>query len=146
MTKVQAPEETEPRYNLDEHVNVYTLTPEFAAELLATNDMNRKVREEWVDYLASEMSEGRWQVNGDAIRIDRDGKLADGQHRCLAVIKANYSYPAIFVSELDPIARLTMDDPMHRRFADDLVMNGMGPNANLREACLRKILTWEDVH
>lgn len=121
------------------------MSPEIATDLLETNKMNRKVRQDWVDYLALEMAEGRWHINGDTFKVDATGVLADGQHRCLAVIKANYSYPAILVEDIEPEARLTMDDPMRRKFADDLVMNGRGPNANLKEAVLRKILVWQDV-
>lgn len=126
-------------------VQEIVLTPALAMTLLDTNKMNRKVRQDWVDYLALEMAEGRWHINGDTIKVDATGILADGQHRCMAVIKANFSYPAIMVFDIEPEARLTMDDPMRRKFADDLVMNGRGPNANLKEAVLRKILTWQDV-
>lgn len=122
---------------------VVTLTPELAAIWLETNEMNRKVKDWWVRNLAAEMTNGNWKVNGDTFVFDSDGILVDGQHRCLAVIAADFSYTAIAVRQIAPDARITIDDPMRRSFADDLTMNGMGPNAGVKDNLLRKIVAWE---
>lgn len=122
------------------------LTPQLAAQLLEANRMNRKIREDRVNYLAAEMSEGRWHLNGDTLKIDKTGELADGQHRCLAVIKADFAYPAILIREIEPEARLTIDEPLRRRFSDDLTMNGHGPNVVVKEVLLRRILQWNNDH
>lgn len=129
---------------LQDSVEVIALTPEFAQELLDHNKMNRVIRLDWVDYLATEMTEGRWHINGDTLVIDEEGELMDGQHRCLAVIKSGVTYPAVVIRQVAPEARLTIDDPMKRTFADDLVMNGQGPNATTREAVLRRIMVWNE--
>jgi hypothetical protein len=122
------------------------LTPEIAAKLLESNKMNRKLRDYWVAYLAGEMAAGRWHINGVPIIVDEDGELVDGQHRCEAAILADYSFEVNLVTDVDPKTRLTIDDPMRRTFADDLVMNDHGPNANVKEALLRRILTWNKNH
>jgi hypothetical protein len=119
------------------------LTPDLAAEWLESNKMNRKVRDRWVSFLAGEMSGGRWHLNGDSFVFDTEGVLVDGQHRCHAVIKSGFSFPAIVVRDVEPEARITIDDPLRRSFADDLVMNGFGPNAGQKETLLRRILLWE---
>lgn len=118
------------------------LTPELAQQLLDANKMNRRVRLDWVNHLAREMKDGLWKVNGDTIVIDTEGELANGQHRCHAVIAANYSFPVLIVRGIEPEARITIDDPWIRRFSDDLTMNGQGPNAVLKQVLLRRIILW----
>jgi hypothetical protein len=122
------------------------LTPELAADLLARNKMNRKVVQDHVDYLAGEMLAGRWIENGDPVAIDTDGVFANGQHRAHASIKAGYSFMVNLVTEVPPEARLTYDDPLRRRFSDDLTMNGRGPNTIVQESLLRRILIWNNQH
>lgn len=66
-----------------------TVTPERAAELLSKNDNNRNVSKKTVDKYASIMKAGGWEENGETICVAKDGTLKNGQHRLLAVIKAN---------------------------------------------------------
>lgn len=122
---------------------IVLLTPELAAEWLEKNKMNRKLRDKRVNYLATEMAAGRWYLNGGTFVFDTDGMMVDGQHRCHAVIKSGFSYAALVVRDVEPESRISIDDPLRRTFADDLEMNGMGPNAAAKEVLLRRILTWQ---
>jgi len=65
------------------------INPEKAQELLANNAHNRKVTLSRVKEYASEMRNGMWAYNGEAIIVSVSGRLLDGQHRLLAVIEAN---------------------------------------------------------
>jgi len=72
------------------------LTPAKAKVFLEHNySENRRVSQIWVNSLAQDIKEGRW--NNDISEVDQgisltsDGILINGQHRCLAVIKANKS-------------------------------------------------------
>jgi hypothetical protein len=65
------------------------LTPELAGWLLENNGGNRRISPSEVERIATDIAEGRWQINGDTVKVSVSGRLVDGQHRCLAVIKAD---------------------------------------------------------
>ncbi len=67
---------------------VVDITPEMAAEFLRLNSNNRKAREYVVRQYAQLMSEGRWSLSHQGIAFYKDGSLADGQHRLLAVVRS----------------------------------------------------------
>lgn len=69
-------------------VGLVLVTVEMAVAWLATrseNQTKRYVRAKAVKW-ASIMKEGRWHTHGDAIDIDKDGRLSNGQHRLSAVV------------------------------------------------------------
>lgn len=66
-------------------IKLETITPDAARRLLKNNTRNRRVRQGHVDFLASEMANGRWKTTSETIAISPDGTLVDGQHRLLAV-------------------------------------------------------------
>ena len=63
------------------------ITPETAASMLQLNTGNRPVVAKHVTAIAREITEGRWQINGDTVCFS-DDRLVDGQHRLMAIIKA----------------------------------------------------------
>lgn len=66
------------------------VTPEMAKELLSLNSKNRKVREPAILKFSREMSNGNWKEDtGELIKISKTGILLDGQHRLIALIKAD---------------------------------------------------------
>ena len=70
-------------------MKVETVTPELAAHYLKRNvDNYRKISKTKVAQYAAEMKAGKWQLNGEAIMFDEEGKLKNGQHRLAAVIAA----------------------------------------------------------
>lgn len=69
---------------------IVTITPELAAEWLLRNTRNRPLRANHVDYLAAEISNGRWKLDGATIKVN-DGALIDGQHRLSAIVKSGRS-------------------------------------------------------
>ena len=60
-----------------------------AMELLKNNKHNRKVTQSRVDEYAKEMISNMWLYNGETIVISESGRLLDGQHRLLAIVKAD---------------------------------------------------------
>lgn len=65
------------------------ITPEIAMSLLETNTNNRSISEGTVRAYANDMLAGNWDESvGDAISIDQDGILRNGQHRLSAIVKA----------------------------------------------------------
>lgn len=100
------------------------LTPEYAAELLHNNTINRPLKRHQVDFLAREIMNGNWKFNGDAIRISHDGRLLDGQHRLAAVVKAKKAIDTIMIVGLDPAIFHTIDCGVRRNAGDMLAIRG----------------------
>lgn len=68
-----------------EHVEI---TPALASEMLAKNINNRPLSQKAVHKLATDLVMDRWQTTHQGIAFDRDGVLADGQHRLQAICLA----------------------------------------------------------
>ena len=61
------------------------------AQLLLSNlhPLQRTPRQAHVNAIARALTEGKYVFTGDSFKIDQKDQLIDGQHRCLAVLKAN---------------------------------------------------------
>jgi len=75
-------------------IRVIRLTPKKAQELLDNRAPNRRLDEAYAHRLAGAIVEGKWVANGETIKINEDGQMEDGQHRCRAVVIANTSVSA----------------------------------------------------
>lgn len=117
-------------------LKIMVISPSFAAKLLSHNPNNRSVRPAHVDAMARDMYSGRFQCNGDAIRISESGELLDGQHRLLACVQSGVSFESIVVSGLSDLVKATIDSGAARCHADRLAMRGIqhaaGVSATLR--------------
>jgi hypothetical protein len=89
-----------------------TLTAKKAAALLAASDEAganiRKRTDGYVARLARSMSEGRWEENGETIKISSDGTILDGQHRLAACVLANKSFKTIVVRGVPSVIHVDM--------------------------------------
>jgi hypothetical protein len=66
------------------------VTPFIAKQYLEANISNRRVKQPVVARYAIDMANGRWKEDtAEMIKISKTGVILDGQHRLLAVIKAN---------------------------------------------------------
>lgn len=99
-----------------------TMTPEWAAKLLAENPKNRSISRNAVAAMVRDMQSGNFRLNGDAIRITENGELADGQHRLTACVKANVSFETYLITGLDEDDRLTIDRGRPRGVGDNLTI------------------------
>lgn len=98
-----------------------TITPIMAEELLAGNTGNRRIRNGHVDSLALLMQSGLWRAdNNDAILIDTEGKVINGQHRLNAVIKAGIPVTMPIRYDVDPEMYKYLDQGMKRSTEDFL--------------------------
>lgn len=118
-----------------------------AQEILGLNTRNRNIHERTVSRYANDMLAGKWEFTGDAIRINGDGTLIDGQHRLAAVIQASASDPGLTVRTLvirNLPARTQdfMDIGRKRSVGDQVFMRGMR-NSSLVAASSRLILYYE---
>ena len=69
---------------------VEVITPELAKLYLEKNiTNNRVVSHRNVDMFATAMRNGDWQLTSQGITFNENGELTDGQHRLMAIIKAD---------------------------------------------------------
>lgn len=102
---------------------VVTITPSDATNWLRCNIHNRPVRKRHVEFLAGEIKNGNWQVNGQAIVIAEDEQVLDGQHRLLAIIEAGIAIKTMVVYGISPQAFATIDTGAVRTSSDALCLH-----------------------
>lgn len=102
------------------------VAPEIAAQILdGTNHENRTISWRKVRDYSLEMRKGNWLYNpADAICMDWDNILRNGQHRLLAVIESDTTQEFAFATCTDPKAQDIMDSGVRRTTAHQLGMSG----------------------
>ena len=105
-------------------VAIETITPEIAQQMLDLNDHNRVVSQGYVDQYYNDLMKDRWPVNGETVKICEDGRLLDGQHRLLAIVKAQKTVTTIVVRGLPLSAQDTIDIGRKRAVRDALSIGG----------------------
>lgn len=101
-----------------------TITPEIAQDLLDNNRNNRPLSPRHVNSLVKEIKQGKWKINGDAIRISEDGNVIDGQHRLHAVILSKLTIQSWFTTGLNSSVFDTIDIGKKRSHSDTLFCYG----------------------
>jgi hypothetical protein len=121
---------------------VVKVTPQFAEALLNNNRLNRPLRPGRVERYARDMAAGNWQMNGETIKVTRDGDLLDGQHRLFAVIESGATVSMLFVEGLSADVMPTIDTGAPRSFSDVLSI-GKRTNTTVVAAALRWLYWYE---
>lgn len=123
------------------HVQIETIGPEQAETLLATQyDRQRNVKRGAVDRFAADMKAGRWDPDS-TIKIDTAGRLIDGQHRLLAVLKSGASVQFIVARGVETKSVITTDTGTARTLGDTLRFQGEA-NASSLAAGLSSVVTY----
>lgn len=123
---------------------IETITPAKAAKLLDCRyDDERKLREGIVRKYAADMVAGGWHLNGEAIKIDCDGRLVDGQHRLHACILADVPFSTLIVTGTEIEARMTMDVGESRALSHQLTLRGVRDSRQVT-TLLRHLFAWEE--
>lgn len=115
---------------------------EKAITMLEQNTNNRPLNDWHVSNLAAQMSAGEWKFNGDAIRVDKDGHILDGQHRLWAIINSNTKHRMLVITGLDRDVFTTIDTGRKRSASDVLSIAGYA-NGNLLGAIARLVVVSE---
>lgn len=103
---------------------IVKLTPELAEELLSRNPRNRAISNTNYRTIVRAIERGEWELNGEAIKLDADGLMLDGQHRCLAVIETGCTIETFLIEGLRTRAQETMDIGKSRSLANILSIRG----------------------
>lgn len=102
---------------------IMTITPEVAAELLATSPGNRRKRGWYIDLLASAMKRGEWRVTSQGIGIDINGHLRDAHHRLSACVQAGVPIQSVVVFGMSISAFEVIDTNLVRTLADRMTVD-----------------------
>ncbi len=122
---------------------IVKLTPQDARRLLDRNTHNRPIIDSDVMKLASEMEAGRWQMNGEAIKIAEDGTILDGQHRLtgLSLLRDGTAIEFLLIRGLPAESQKTMDQGRKRSAADQMNLSGINADKTLAAAA-RVYIVW----
>ena len=105
-----------------------------ALEYLEHMVPNRNVLQSNVDPIARDLEQGRWTVNGQTIKFDKDGYLCDGQHRLTACLQAGVALDTIVVRGLSKRAFTTFDIQQTRGFRHYLETAGQSNASHIAAA------------
>lgn len=107
------------------------LTVKMAGDFLANNTGNRPFKRNTIDKYVRDILAGRWHFTAEPIKLDGEGRLLDGQNRCMALLKASeesgnpdLSLPVLIVRGLEPEAQDVMDTGKARSVGDQLARRG----------------------
>lgn len=121
-----------------------TITPARAEKLLTHNSQNRNPSNSLVVQYAREMEQGEWdQGNGEAIKIDTEGDLMDGQQRLMACVLSGIPLITYVVRGLPPEYKKALDQGRKRTAGDILKIEGF-LNTNRLAAIVRMVRLWDE--
>ncbi len=123
--------------------SIKKVSPAMAKKWLEKNENNRNVSIRTVSRYAKEMQNGGWKSNGDPIRFDTDGNILDGQHRLLAIVKADKAAELLVVEDLPREVFDTIDIGKRRSAADCLGIIGTDKSPQQVAAAIRAITLYE---
>jgi hypothetical protein len=107
----------------DIEVSIRSFSPAQADSILSTiNIDNRKISKERVAVYLRDMNSGSWEFNGDAIRLDENGILIDGQHRLTAVAKSGMACEFLVIKGVKSSTKHTIDSGKGRTGGDALAI------------------------
>ena len=108
----------------DEFVTIETITPERAAELLKRNEKNRPITRHRVEKIKRDLTANNWKLTPDGIGITKDGRLANGQHRCTAIVETGIPARTIVLYKMADSAMAVTDTGKSRSLSNTLALNG----------------------
>lgn len=133
----------------------FAIPPVVASKWLKWNRSNRNLRLNAMASQATDMGNGDWSINGEAIKLSRPLKegevedvpagavlFLDGQHRFEACIESGVPFVSLVVWGLAPDARRTMDTGAARSMSDVLKMENENFSPVLASV-LRRVFLWD---
>jgi len=120
------------------------ISPADAEYILESNSHNRSISERLVTRFSNTMAKkGRWVLNGECLKIAKNGRLLDGQHRLLALHSCGCTIPMTVCLGLDEKMFQTLDTGRARSAGDILHAAGY-KNWNLHAAAARYLSYYRD--
>lgn len=110
------------------------ITREIAEELLAADFVNRKLSAKHVGLLAEDMNDRRFYTTNQAIGINEEGLLIDGQHRLEAILQSGKPQWMWVIRGVNKDAALALDRNRSRSPGDNINMMGFSYGTDLGSA------------
>lgn len=105
------------------------ITPKKATAWLnitkASGFKNRAIKPHLLEQLCADLKAGKWKINGETIKLDKEGVVIDGQHRLLACIKTGISFISSVSKNVDRDTFPTIDCGCSRNSSQVLRMEGV---------------------
>jgi len=139
----QVPVRTIPLEAFNISVFLAEITPEIADVFLERKNINRSFRLPQLNRLKRAIEQERWEVNGETIIFDQDGRLIEGQHRLKAVSETRQTIWALIVHGIDRERFKTMGQGAKRTAGDILGIQGV-KNSRSIAAALRWVYRYEN--
>lgn len=103
-------------------VALVEITPTLALYWLDGADNYRNANDNRLDKYKLAIKDGLWELNGDTIKIGKNGKCIDGQHRLKACIQTNKSFVSLVVFDVNSVNET--DRGMNRTINQELIHRG----------------------
>ena len=100
-------------------LQIETITPDIAQQMLELNVHNRSIRSERINMYAESMKSGQWLLTGEPIIINGT-TLINGQHRLHACIKANVPFVTAVFRNAESDVYTVVDSGLPRQVSDVL--------------------------
>lgn len=101
-----------------ENCEIVFVTPQMASDFLENMRPNRGVKRGKVFQYKHDLQNGRWKHNYVPLLFDKQGRLGDGQHRCVAIKESGIGEWFLIVRNLDDDVFNTVDIGSVRTPAD----------------------------
>lgn len=125
---------------LKPRTRVEMVDPATAACYLSLNKNNRPLSQDTVLRYAEMMKRGEWTLVGDAIAIDTNGELRNGQHRLQAVVESGVPCQFLILENADPDSFPAYDCGRRRTASQIFAMKEI-PNYCSVSSIVNKVLT-----
>lgn len=117
--------------------------PELANKILDTYDLDyRKLRDKHAKSIASDMAEGAFLLDGSPIRISKEKKLLDGQHRMFGIRESGQRLEFLIVDSLPPDTYDTVDTNIVPRTYIDILRRRGYSNPTGMSALIKLAHKW----
>lgn len=103
------------------------ITPAMAEAWLARGEgitLNRRLNRRNVARLRTALEIGEWDVTGETIKLDKDARVRDGQHRLTAIIESGIGAWCLVVRGISESAFDKVDTGKSRNMADVMAIHG----------------------
>jgi hypothetical protein len=104
--------------------SIEDISPPQAQAWLDRGGHNRPTTRGRVARYARVMARGEWRLNGEAVKLDREGCVIDGKHRLLACVESGATIRSLIIRGLEPEIFTVLDIGKNRTPADVMGIAG----------------------
>lgn len=100
------------------------ISPDMAEDMLKNNSSNRPISKRMVTRFVKEIQSDNWKMTGDTIKLSKQGRIIDGQHRLQAIVIAKVPVTTMVAYDVEDNCFEVIDTGKRRSQADVLSIDG----------------------